>query len=320
MHRALLLCVGLVGAGPVAAQDAANETPPATAAPDPAAPESLAKAQALVDTAVGHFLAKEYDASLKALLEAEGIAVEANDPGLAGIRFNIARCLEELGRPAEALAAYEAYLKLPDESHRKARAWKAAKALEDRVYGRLDVACDPPGARAALAERPDGPSSCPLRLDRLAPGTYHVTVSHPGHVDAERSVDVVAGQTATLAMKLAAAAPATPTPTILAPVPGAQPRRARTNPWPWVTVGVGVLAVAGGGLATAAAMDTRDTAEGLPPGTERDDEVASFETTRAVSYTAYGVGAAALVGGLVWWLVDAPGPVSTTPNGVAFRW
>ncbi len=181
MRRALLFCALLVGASPAAAQDAPEDAalePSAEAAP---AADKLAEAQALVNTAVVHFRAKEYDAALKALLEAEVLAVAANDPGLASIRFNIARCLEELERWPEALAAYETYLKLPDDSHRKARAWKAVGALEERVFGRLDVACDPPEARASLAERPKGEAGT---VDEETGNTVECRIEH-----AQRAAD-----------------------------------------------------------------------------------------------------------------------------------
>ncbi len=301
MYRVLLY---LALSGPVMAQ-----TPAATEPTD-----DLAKAQTLVNTAAQHFLSQRYEAALTALVQAEGLAVRANDPGLAGIRFNIARCFEELGRGSEALAAYEAYLKLPDESHRKARAWKAVTALEARLFGRLQIVCDPIGAQVAVAERPDAPASCPLRLERLKPATYHVTATHPGHLPAELEVRVTAGKDATLELKLVPEAP--PEPAAPPPPPPAPP----TNPWPWVVVGAGVVALAGGGVATVSAMDARDEAEGLAPGSERNDAVSSFELGRSLSYSAYGAGAAAVVGGVVWWLLDEPDAVTAGPTGVALRW
>lgn len=299
----------LLCAAPGLAQDAEPEVP---LEPDQAA--DIAKAQALVNVAVGHFRAKNFEAALEPLMQAERIAVRANDPALASIRFNVARCLEELERWPDAIAAYEAYLELPDDSHRKARAWKAVKVIEARAYGRLQVLCMPEGARVTIAERSDAPKVCPVRLERVKPGTYHVSASHPGHVKAERTVVVAAGLDQRVEMRLARQVVAD------AAIEARQPvAPAEANPWPWVVIGVGVAAVAGGGAATGSAMDSRTEAEGLPPGSARDDAVSSFELGRTMSYTAYGVGAAAIVGGVLWWVFDEPA-VEPAAGGVAFRW
>jgi len=104
------------------------------------------RAQRLVNEASALFSDGEYEASLKALREAEALASEVDRSALPLIRFNIARCLQELGRYEEAIEAYQAYNKLPDASYRKQRAFKALQELEREVYGTLSVACDPVGA------------------------------------------------------------------------------------------------------------------------------------------------------------------------------
>ncbi len=285
-----------------------------------AAQAALAEAQALVNEAAAHFRAKEYAEALAALQKAEPIAREANDPALASIRFNIARCFEELERWQEARGAYEAYLELPDDSHRKARAWDAVKALEARVLGAAEIACRPAGAQALVKEHPGAGRICPVRLGKLEPGTLHVTVQLDGYLSEEHTIEVRAGRTAALDVTLKrdpAAAPAAPPPAAVVAAAPEPSTELTGSPWPWATAGVGVALLAGGGVLTVLASSDRDDASKLPPTAARDDLVESFEVKRDLSYAAYGVGAAAVVGGVLWMLLDAPPEAGA--GAVAFR-
>lgn len=282
------------------------------AQPVPAA--DLASTQEKIDQAAQRFLAKDYEGALAALREVEPAIEQAQDPALARIRFNIARCLEELERWEEALAAYEAYLGVPDESHRKARAWEAVRAIEQRLYGAVEVTCSPANARVYIEGLTVDPRACPLRLDRVRPGTYALQATGAGHADARLEVAVSAGERAPVEVALVPLA----APAVTAAAPAEDP----ANPWPWVTVGAGVAVAGAGAALTFIAAGRRDDAEALPPGSERDDLVGEFETTRALSYAGYAVGGAAVVGGILWWLLDdgEQAPVAVTPGGVAWAW
>ncbi len=279
----------------------------------------LATAQERVNQATERFRAKDFEGALKLLREAEAIAVTANDAGLASIRFNIARCLELLERWTDAEAAYRSYLDLPDESHRKQRAWTALQALEKRNYGGLDVTCTPDGARLEILGLKNAPGSCPATLEKVAPGKYRVTATASGHQPAIAEVEVKGGERARLSLELKPdpLAPPKVVPVRVAPPP------AKTSVLPWVTMGAGVLVLGVGGFATVQAMDHSDTAESLPPGDERSGAVDDFETMRTLSYAGYGVGGALLAGGVVWLVLegmDSEAKAHVAPGAVGFAW
>ncbi|MCB9548305.1 MAG: uroporphyrinogen-III C-methyltransferase [Myxococcales bacterium] len=285
------------------------------------AASTLADAQGLVNMAAERFRDGDFAAALTALQEAEPIVAAANDPSVAQIRFNIARCLEELGRDDEALAAWQVYLRVPDATHRKQRAVAAVTALKKRIYGALAVSCEPVGAAVKIEGLLETAAPCPFRREDLKPGVYKVHVAFDGYSEGMREVEVVAGETAAASFRLEAlpVAGGLVVPPMEAPPPA-------TNPWPWVLIGTGVVAAGGGAFLTTQAIAARDDAESLPPGDDRDGSVDDFETAETLSWVAYGVGAAAIAGGVVLWILDDPatpagaGDVEMVPGGVRIRW
>ena len=93
------------------------------------------------------------------------------------LRFNLGRCLEELGHPREAIDAFERYLETPDSETARARATDRITALESRYFARLQLDCAPKNAKILLAGKPAG--ACGQPLKRLAPGPVEVTVVAP---------------------------------------------------------------------------------------------------------------------------------------------
>lgn len=281
--------------------------------------EDVQAAQGLVNEAAQHFRAGDHEAALKALRTAAPMAERSQPTALPTIRFNIARCLEELERWDEALEAYEAYNTLPDQQHRKQRAWAAVQALEKKVYGAVAVTCTPGGALVRLVERPDDVRPCPARFEKVKAGPHTVRVEHPKAPQAEVEVTVEAGATATAQVALEAGV----APPVLTAAPVAPPPA--SSPWPWVVMGSGVAVVGGGAVLSFLALDARDEAEAAVPGSAQDDAVDLFEQRRTLSYVAYGVGGAAVVTGIVLLFVGgdddpqaavAPGG----PMGVTLRW
>lgn len=283
--------------------------------------EDTQAAQTLVNEAAQHFRAGEHEAALKALRTAAPLAERSQPTALPTIRFNIARCLEELERWEEALEAYEAYNALPDQQHRKQRAWAAMQALEKKVYGAVAVTCTPGGALARLVERAEDVRPCPARFEKVKVGPHTVRVEHPGAPPAEVEVTVEAGATATAQVALEAEV----APPVLTPVTDGRVAPPPSSPWPWVVIGSGVAVAGGGAVLTFLAMDARDEAEAVPPGTAQDDAVDLFEQRRTLSYVAYGVGGAAVVTGIVLLFVggDDDPQASVAPGGplgVTLRW
>ncbi|MEM7675097.1 MAG: PEGA domain-containing protein [Myxococcota bacterium] len=278
----------------------------------------IQRAQTLVNEASRAFGAKDYGRALGALREAETLAFRAEDPSLPRIRFNVARCLEELQQWDEALAAYERYNELPDASHRKQRAWSAMQTLRGRVYATLSVVCSPPGSLVEIAGMTKGAVGCPWQNDQIRPGVYAVKVSHPGYESTVRTIEVRAGKAFNVEATLKP----------LAPPPSAvafSPQRP-VNYLPWVTMGAGMIVEASGGFFTSRAIDNRDEIETLPPGDVRGELQDDFTFNRNFSYAMYGTGAALAVGGLVWWLLDRSSDdestdayVEPTPSGIQVR-
>ena len=288
--------------------------------PEPAdsAAGMLEQAQALVNQAAQAFASKDYRAALSALEQAEGFAVKAKDPSLPQIRFNIARCHEELGEAEAALEAYARYNELPDESHRKQRAFEAVRRLRKSVYGTLSVVCAPPGSRVEIAGVTNGAVGCPWQSDRVRPGAYAVKISHPGYERTIETVEVIAGQAVNVEAALKAIAP----PERLVQVAPQRP----VNVWPYMTMGTGLVVAAAGGFFTISAVDNRDDAQRLPPIPRRAELEDDFRFNRTVSYVMYGTGAALVAGGVLWWWLDRDRDEAPTaldirpgPTGVEVR-
>jgi tetratricopeptide (TPR) repeat protein len=320
LARALALALALAVPGVVAAQPAFPQ-PEAAAQANPGEPErsqadkdALYRAQQQVYQSSEKFRAGDFESALGLLREAEATASRLNDASLALIRFNIARCLEELGRLDEAITAYESYISLPDEEHRKQRAWGAIQRLEKQAFGQLNVVCEPTGALVEVAGVTEGAQPCPYRKERVAAGEYTVVVRNPGFADMKAQVKVVAGRAATLRAELVPTS---------APPPAAA-SSGGFGPWPWVTIGVGVAAAGVGAFFTTSAISSRDDAESMAPGTARDDTVSDYEQAETLSWAGYGVGAAAIATGVTLLLMDDGGSpsagVTPTPNGVVARW
>lgn len=279
--------------------------------------------QTLIDKATQAYGASRYEDALISLRQAEGRAEKAGQlEFLASIRFNIARCLDQLGRKQEALAAYRAYDQLPDLPHRKQKAFAAIEKLQADVLGVLAVTCQQEGSSVLLAEVSDAAQSCPYRSRALEPGRYEIEVNAPGYVKSRRAVQIRAGSTTAVDFDLS------PLPTRVAGRPpgvviaDSPPPPRGSSPWPWVTIGGGAVLVGAGALFNAAAVSAGDDAAGLPPSIQRDDLVSDFETNRALAYTLYGLGGAVALGGIVWQVIEWTGGQNSqtvgfrpTPNG-----
>ena len=273
------------------------EVAAAQSSPPPNREQMLQQAQTLVNQASEAFKDKDFARALTALRKAEPLAAQADDPSLPRIRFNIARCLEELGQWDDAMAAYEKYNELPDASHRKERAFEAIQQLRGRVFATLSVACVPAGSLVEIAGVTKGKESCPWKSDQVKPGAYAVKISHPGHESQVKTVDVSAGKSFTVEATLKSNLPPQ---TIFVDVDQGEP----INYWPLLTMGAGVIVAGTGGFFTSSAIDDRDEVELLPPGEERDSFQDDFELNRNLSYVMYGTGGAIVLGGFVWWLID----------------
>jgi hypothetical protein len=189
---------------------------PASAADDPV---TRKKVQSYLDLAADLFKSSDYEGALGELRRAEALS------DLAVVRFNIARCLEELHKPADAVAAYKKYLSLNDATdgapERTKRANDAIAKLTANPGG-LEVPC-PKGATVVVVGLTDFASTCPYRAEHVTPGIYEVQVSAKGKATVVAKVEVESGKTAVanLAAAVGVAAPPPGLVPVPAPAPGA---------------------------------------------------------------------------------------------------
>ncbi|MCA9540105.1 MAG: tetratricopeptide repeat protein, partial [Myxococcales bacterium] len=279
----------------------------------------IAKAQAYLDLATTLFKAQDYEGALKELQRAEPLLDGSDTQPL--VRFNIARCLEELGRPADAVRAYQRYLALSEGADkRRDRAREAIALLEPRAIGRLAIDCAQPGTVVRLPTVDQTAHDCPYKDDHILAGAYEIVASRPGYRDERRSVTVAAGEDSKVRFVLAVADADVPEPeTVKAGT------TTRSTLLPWAVVGAGASVLAVGGVFNALAAGTRDEVLNAPPSDERDADFDSFETQRTAAVASY-IGGAALLGVGIYLVVDAysdhgaaTGRVVPTGDGVMVR-
>lgn len=219
-------------AGPVPSPSTTAETSRSTAAG--------AFSQARVDAAIARFRAGDFEAALTAFRDLEARAPAAQRLGL---KWNIARCLEELGRAPEALAAFEQYRDEADTEARRARAEAKIKGIEAARFGRIAVRCAAPEVQVSLG---DATRPCPAIFERVTPGPV-ILMARRG-ADEERTMhQVAAGETLTVELarpKVAAARPST-----------SEAADDGAGWWPWAVIGgvavtgvvIGAVILTGGG-------------------------------------------------------------------------
>lgn len=209
--------------------------------------------QARLDTATRLFESNLHADALQVLDEvAAGLGAdgEAQFPLL---RFMMARCLVELDRPEDALAALDRFKALARNDEERALAEQWAGKVRARAFGAVDVQC-PEGATARLeGENVPEPAPCPATFESVRAGSYAVRVDGPdGPLLGD--VEVTGGGSASV----------TPMP----PPPA--------EPWLW-----GGLGVAGGtGLMGGGVPDGIDGGAGGHVQVEALGEVALFDGLR----------------------------------------
>jgi hypothetical protein len=170
----VILVCGLCGAGGARA-----------AAPDEAGPLAARGTKAFRQADFARALA-DFEEAVTLVERGRGDAAL-----LPVLRFNLGRCLEELGRPREAVAAFERYLETPDSETARARATERIQALETRHFARLRVECEPARGTLTLNGRPAG--QCGDVQTRLDPGVVEVRAAHPDGPVARGAFTLTAG-------------------------------------------------------------------------------------------------------------------------------
>jgi tetratricopeptide (TPR) repeat protein len=257
----------------------------------------LEAAQVHHDRGLDHYRQARYAEALAEFEAAHEIA-----PTPANL-FNLARCFEQLRRFPEAIDTLDRYLlTLALDEERRER----AQLLRDRLAatpGRADVRSDPSGAVIRVDGQPEGIT--PGNLE-LPPGRHQLELRLEGHLAAQRELEIEPGSQQEFAIELTPeVAPEPPEPLQVEPESHTAPER--SSPWPWVLTGAG-LALAGTGVGLDLGALRRSQSAGDFDRAEAyeawESEVRSLAISGDVLLLA---GAAAVVGGLVWLLIDRLG-------------
>lgn len=270
-------------------------------APTLARPDVDREVAAALDAASAHFRAARYAEALDALQRVEPRV--GDDPS---VRWNIARCLEELGRIDDAIAAFDRFAqvaKTPDE--RRAAGARVAD-LRARWLGALVVVCEA-GTVSLTEPRAIPARPCPAHFDSVRPGqVWGQVMAVDGVVPFETTVR---SQETT---RIVVRAEVPPTPDASHSADGAW--------WPIIAAGASVAVGAGLMWATHGAADDARRASDRADRASYDDAGARLETLRALGYTAYGLGAA-LAGVQLWfWARDDAGSAAPERAGVGLSW
>jgi hypothetical protein len=185
----------------------------AQAAPLTSDPQAKAHAQELLGQ--GSKLYQQGDVT-GALEKFEAAYVAFPSPKLM---FNIGQANRDLGRPVEAIEAFQRFLaEATDASPEKmADARRFVAELQIKL-GRLRIDCDTPGADVSVDGKTVGRTPLP-GLIWATPGRHQVTASRTDAVPALETVDVQTGSTSTVTMRLIPLVAPTPVPVAPAPVP-----------------------------------------------------------------------------------------------------
>lgn len=186
---------------------AASLTRPASAEPE--AP-TLAEVEAAVAAAGARYTAGEYAEALTLL---DALSVQLGDAGRRAhpvIELHKGRCLARLGRPEDALTAYERVIRwadrVPEAAETHAHAVRFREALLATALGGLEVRCGPEIERVRLAGREEGAVDCPARWPSLPVGPHRVEpLDADGRVGRSTEVTVVAGRSTTVTVEADAA-------------------------------------------------------------------------------------------------------------------
>lgn len=287
--------------------------------------DALAGARHLFTEAVADQDAKRFEVALAKFRQVAAVKETAN------VRYRIASCLDALGRQAEALAAYDAVVRLGAQNPASADAVQASRTRGAQLEASV--------ARLTVVVPPDAPADTEIRIDDalvnrasiagslpLSPGRHTLRATASGRTPFEAAVQLSAGGRVTLTATLQPVEPSAPASP--APVPASTPPPSPTpapSPSPgvptgtWIAFGVGGV-LAGGSVVSlvlrASNLSTLDgdcatTVSGslsCPASTKGEvnsaHDAAQVEGPLGIGLAA---GAAAAIGVGVWMWLASPG-------------
>jgi hypothetical protein len=300
----------------------------AQASPWPADPQAKAQAQELLSQ--GSKLYHQGDLA-GALEKFEAAYVAFSSPKLM---FNIGQAKRDLGRPVEAVEAFQRFLaeaaNVSPETMAEAR--NSVAELRGKL-GRIRIDCEIAGAEIAIDGKSVGVAPLP-DLIWATPGRHQVTAKHVGAAPAIEDVDVAAGSVSTVTMRLL---PLTVPMAVPAPAPTAAPNlglQAAPRPssvsegwwlgrkWTWITAGSTALLAVGAITAGVLMQDKFDSlrsscgaGNSLRPGCPQSD-IDSVSSRQTVANVFWGLSAvAAVTTGVLFYFEGRPVTVAPVAGG-----
>lgn len=212
-------------------------------------------------------------------------------PGAAP-KYNIALCYDKLGKNAEAVAAYRAFIDSKPDAKYADRVIAAGKRIEElkaNLEGTITLAITPANVQG-VAVKIDGTAATGAEI-KLSPGPHTVEVSAPGYQPVSQQVDVLGGKTLSVPVMLQVAPPPEP---VEPPSSGSSTANVLRIAG-FVSLGVGVV----GGVLTAVfgvqALGAKDDFDAAPSNDLADDA----EDSALLSDVFLGVGGAFGVAGII---------------------
>jgi tetratricopeptide (TPR) repeat protein len=307
----------------------------AQAAPAALAPQDKAKAQELLADGATLYEKGDYTGALERFHAAYAAYSSPK------IWFNIGQANRDLGRPVEALEAFQKFLDgVPDASPEDKADAQASVAELQKWLGQLTIVCEAAGAALSLDGKALGPA--PLAKPIWAvPGTHQVTAIRGGAAPVVESTEVTAEGNTTVVLKNgplpAAPLPAVPPVAVVPPsVEVVSPPRPEGSQgwwlgrkWTWVAAGSIVLftgVAIGVGLSVSSRFDELDKSCGSSnptrPGCDESD-ISSLRTRKYIANALWGVAAAAAVTTGVLFFVEgrrvAVAPMAGETTGMVAR-
>jgi hypothetical protein len=286
----------------------------------PLTPDPQAKAHAQELLGQGSKLYQQGDVT-GALEKFEAAYVAFPSPKLM---FNIGQADRDLGRPVEAIEAFQRFLaEATDASPEKMADARRFVAELQMKLGRLRIDCDTAGAEVRVDGKTVGLTPLP-GLIWATPGRHQVTASRTDAIPALETVEVQTGSTSTATMRLIPLVAPPPAPVAMAPAPtpvlqtappvSPSPSSASEGwllgrKWTWVAAGSTVL-LAAGAITTGVLMKSKfdslrsSCGAGNPdrPGCSQSDidSVSSRQTMANVFWAL--AGAAAVTTGVLFFV------------------
>jgi hypothetical protein len=306
---------------------AAHAAPPAQAAKPAAVPDETAKAaRKAFEAGTKAFKAGKFAEALASFDKAYSLKPHPT------VRFNIARCAEQLNDVPRALKEYRIYLTEvpePADADTIARAVSSLeRKLQQKNLQQLMVTADPADASITVDDAPLGHSPA---FVELSPGLHRLRVEREGLEPVAKAFTMPTAKSFELSFVLQPLAPKAPEPKVAQPLPpppmppaqvvkAEQPTTPalRSKVWmPLIAVALGGVA-AGVGFAETASFESKlqtELSTKMMVTTDATTFAATGKSFQLIGWVGVGVAAAGLVASAIFFFLPGSGStVTLTPT------